>query len=35
MFVYHFVDPYLRAEKAENGGVDFRIGDIGISAHLY
>ena len=42
MFVYHFVDPDLRAETffkrdeaAENGGVDFKIGDIGVSVHLY
>ena len=42
MFVYHFVDPDLRVETffekdeaAENGGVDFEIRDIGLSAHLY
>ena len=42
MFVYHFVGPDLRVEiffkkdkAAENGGVDFEIGDIGTSAHLY
>ena len=42
MFVYHFVDPDLRVktffekdEQAENGGVDFEIGDIGTFAHLY
>ena len=42
MFVYHFVDPDLRVETffqkdgaAENRGVDFEIGDIGTSAHLY
>ena len=35
MFVYHFVDPDLRIEAffkkdeaAENGGVDFEIGDM-------
>ena len=42
MFVYHFVDHDLRAEAffkrdeaAENRSVDFKIGDIGISVHLY
>ena len=42
MFVYHFVGPDLRADlrskkegTAENGGVDFEIGDIGTSAHWY
>ena len=42
IFVYHFVDPDLKVEvifkkegKAENGGIDFEIGDIGISAHWY
>ena len=43
MFVYHCFDPDLRIELlfkiemvAENGGdVDFEIGDIGTSAHLY
>ena len=42
MFVYHFVDPDLRVEiffekegSAENGGVDFEIGDIDTSAYLY
>ena len=42
MFVYHFVDSDFRAETvfekdeaAENGGLDFEIGDIGTSAHLY
>ena len=42
MLVYHFVDPDLRVETflktdeaAENGGVDFEIGDIGPSAHLH
>ena len=42
MFIYHFVDPDLRVETffkkdqaAENGGVDFEIGDIGTSAHLF
>ena len=41
MFVSRFVDPDLRVEiffgkkgAAENGGVDFEIGDIGNSAHL-
>ena len=41
-FVYHFVDPDLRIETlfkkdetTENRGVDFEIGDIGTSAHLY
>ena len=40
MFVYHFVDPDMRVEMvfrkdgiAENGGIDFEIGDIGTSAH--
>ena len=38
MFVYHFVHPNLRAEiifkkeeAAENGVIDFEIGDIGTS----
>ena len=42
MFVYHFVDPDLRVEiffkkegTAENGGIDFEIGDMGISAYSY
>ena len=42
MFVYHFVDRDLRIEiifrkegTAENGGINFEIGDICISAHLY
>ena len=42
MFIYHFVHPDLRVETffekdaaAENGGVDFEIGDIGTSANLY
>ena len=42
MFVYHFVNPDLRVEiifrkeeTAENGDIDFEIGDIGTSAHLY
>ena len=42
MFVYHFVDPDLRVETflktdeaAENGGVDFEIGDISTFAHLF
>ena len=41
MLVYHFLDPDLRVkiffkkdEAAENGGVDFEVGDIGTSAHL-
>ena len=41
-FVYHIVDPDLRVETffekngaAENGGVDFEIGEIGTSVHLY
>ena len=42
MFVYHFVDPDLRVEiyfekerSAENGGVNFEIGNIDTSAYLY
>ena len=42
MFVYHFIDPDLMVEiffekerAAENGGVEFEIGDIDTSAHLY
>ena len=42
MFNYHFVDPDLKVEtffqkdeEAKNGGVDFEIGDIGTSTHLY
>ena len=42
MSVYHFVDPDMRVdilfkkeEAAESGSVDFEIGDIGTSAHLY
>ena len=42
MFVYHFVYPDLRVatffkkdKVAETGGVDFEIGEIGTSAHLY
>ena len=42
MFIYHFVDPDLRVEiffkkdeTAENGGVDFELGEIGTSTHLY
>ena len=42
MFVYYFLDPGLRVEiflekkrAVENGGVDFEIGDISTSAHLY
>ena len=42
MFVYHCFDPDLRIELffkievvAENGDVDFEIGDIDTSAHLY
>ena len=40
IFVYHFVDPDLKFEvisrkegTAENGGIDFKIGDIDTSAH--
>ena len=40
MFVSHFVNPHLRVKiifekegAAENGGVDFEIGHIGLSAH--
>ena len=42
MFVYHFVDPDLRVETffekdrvAENGSIDFELGGIGNSTHLY
>ena len=42
MFVYYFVDPDLRVdiffekeEAAENGGIDFEIGDVDTSAQLY
>ena len=42
MFVYHFIDPDLMVEiffekerAAENGGVEFEIGDIDTSTHLY
>ena len=42
MFVYHFEDPDLKietffekGETGENGGVNFEIGDISTSAHLY
>ena len=42
IFVYHFVDPDLKVDvifrkegTAENGGVDFKIGDIGTSVHWY
>ena len=39
MFVYHFVDHDLRAEtffkRDEAAGVDFKVGDIDISVHLY
>ena len=42
IFVYHFVDPDLKVEvifrkerTAENGGIDFEIGDIGTSGHWY
>ena len=42
MLVYHFVDPDLSVEtffekdgEAENGAVDFEIGDIDTSAHFY
>ena len=41
IFAYHFVDLDVRVEiffekegTAENGGVDFKIGDIGASVHL-
>ena len=41
-FVYHIVDPDLRVKiflekegEAENGGVDFEIGDTDTSANLY
>ena len=42
MFVDHFADPDLRVEiilrkegTAENGGIDFEIGNISTSAHWY
>ena len=42
ILVSHFVDPDLKVKTffekdgiAENGGVDFEIGDIGTFAHLY
>ena len=42
MFIHHFVDPNLRVEiifskddMTENEGFDFKIGDIGTSAHWY
>ena len=42
MFVYHFVDPDLKVEvvfrkvgTAENGGINFEIGDIGTSSNWY
>ena len=42
IFVYHFVDPDLKVEVifrkegiAENGGIDFEIGDIGTSPDWY
>ena len=42
MFIHHFADPDLRVgtffekdEAAENMGVDFEIGEISTSAHLY
>ena len=42
MFFHHFVNPDLRVQiffkregAAENEGIDFEIGDIGTSAHLY
>ena len=42
MFVYCFVDPYLRVEMifrkertAESGGIDFETVGIGTSAHWY
>ena len=41
-FVYHFADSDLKVETffekdgaTENGGINFEIGDIGTSAHLY
>ena len=40
IFVYHFLDPDLKVEvifrkegTAENGWIDFEIGDIGTSAY--
>ena len=40
MFIYHLVNTDLRVEMifrqeetAENGGIDFELGDIGTSAH--
>ena len=42
MLVYHFVDSdrkvetfFKKDEPAENGGVDFEIGDIGTSTQLH
>ena len=42
MSIYHFVDPDLsvetffeKDEAAENGDVDFEIGGVVTSAHLY
>ena len=42
MFAYHFVDFDLKVVTffkkvgaAENGGIDFEIGDIDTSPHLY
>ena len=42
IFVYHFADPDMRVEiifrkkgTAENGGIDFEIGDMGNSAHWH
>ena len=42
IFVYHFADSDMRVEiifrkkgTAENGDIDFEIGDIGSSAHWY
>ena len=42
MVFYNFVDPGLRVEiffkkegTAENGNIDFEIGDLGTFAHLY
>ena len=42
IFVYHFVNPNLKVKvifrkegTAKNGGIDFEIGDIDISAHWY
>ena len=35
MFVYHFVNADMRVEIFKNVGVDFEIGDIDASTHLY